>query len=35
MTLRNGKVQDKKFKKTFEVPMKTVCRKWEEETLSK
>ena len=36
MILRNGKVQDTKFKllkQTFEV--KTFCRKWEGETLPK
>ena len=29
MTLRNGKVQNKKFKRTFEFSIKTLCRKWE------
>ena len=35
MALRNSKVQDKKFKRTFEIPIKTLYRKWEGETLSK
>ena len=36
MALRNDKVQDKKLnnflKYTFEVSIKTFCRKWEGET---
>ena len=35
MKLRNGKVKYKKFKRTFEVSIKTLCRKWEGETLFK
>ena len=39
MTKTNGKVQDKKFykslKQTFEVSVKTFCRKWEGEFLPK
>ena len=35
MTLRNGKVKDKKFKRTLEVSTKRLCRRWEGENLSK
>ena len=35
MTLRNGQVQDKKFKRTLDVSIKKLCRKWEGGTLSK
>ena len=36
MILRNGKLQEKFLKKkTFEISIKTFCRKWEGETLPK
>ena len=33
MPLRNEKVQDKKFERTFKVSIKTPCRKWKGVTL--
>ena len=34
MTLRSGK-KNKNIKRTFEVSIKTLCRKWEAKTLLK
>ena len=33
--IKNGQVQDKKFKRTVDVSIKKLFRKWEGETLSK